>query len=403
MSNPESLSNGEIDPDLNNNIKEYEAKTKLIRFTYEEVLDATKHQDDKIGRFLTAIAFLTATAFALANLGQGEFLFRRFNYGHERPIHLTLFALTIFVLGVITTVLLLMSSFATPIRFPNLSREKDEGLIISKQPSTFYFNEIATLPLGKWEDRWFKNASTRLKKDTFVALVKETHNLSSRATLKYARMSEAASIFSLSLLAYAFSMLFIVLAANQKFAKNVPLNVTSPIYLDSQIRLYICLLFFSFLIIQLYVTFLEKNQAVNSIILRKRWNQIFLGKSVTIMLALYGLCMFTGASYPKWILDLEVSGSLVVHFLLSVAAEWFSRKEMRERAKKLSNWPIMGFAFELFIFVGIICLLILLDGYYHQLFLSVVLVSFVSVRTGLSPVLISLKRRREFYSDRSSA
>jgi hypothetical protein len=37
-------------------------RADLARKSYEEVLDATKHQDDKIGRFLTVIAFLTAAA-----------------------------------------------------------------------------------------------------------------------------------------------------------------------------------------------------------------------------------------------------------------------------------------------------------------------------------------------------
>ena len=39
-------------------------RLEFARHVYEEVLDATKHQDDKIGRFLAAIAFLFAGAVA---------------------------------------------------------------------------------------------------------------------------------------------------------------------------------------------------------------------------------------------------------------------------------------------------------------------------------------------------
>src|SRR5687767_12578535 len=57
---------------------EVEAKLQLIEFSYREVLDATKHQDDKIGRMLTSVAFLTAAAMALAALSSAQFLTRNF-------------------------------------------------------------------------------------------------------------------------------------------------------------------------------------------------------------------------------------------------------------------------------------------------------------------------------------
>src|SRR4051812_35004730 len=44
-----------------------EPPLQFARVAYAEVLDATKHQDDKIGRFLTAIAFLTAASLAFVN------------------------------------------------------------------------------------------------------------------------------------------------------------------------------------------------------------------------------------------------------------------------------------------------------------------------------------------------
>src|ERR1700723_3669088 len=44
---------------------------EYARLSYTEVLDATKHQDDKIGRLLTAVAFLTVAALAMVQFKLG--------------------------------------------------------------------------------------------------------------------------------------------------------------------------------------------------------------------------------------------------------------------------------------------------------------------------------------------
>jgi hypothetical protein len=44
------------------------ARVELSRHTYQEVLDATMHQDDKVGSLLAAIAFLIGGAIALGSL-----------------------------------------------------------------------------------------------------------------------------------------------------------------------------------------------------------------------------------------------------------------------------------------------------------------------------------------------
>ncbi|HQY32406.1 MAG TPA: hypothetical protein PLS68_00425, partial [Actinotalea sp.] len=56
-------------------------RLELLRETYKEVLDAVKHQDDKIGRLLTGLAFLTAATLAVAGLGGAEFVTRTFDVG----------------------------------------------------------------------------------------------------------------------------------------------------------------------------------------------------------------------------------------------------------------------------------------------------------------------------------
>ena len=61
---------------------EWEVRQRKLEFAkeaYAEVLDATKHQDDKVGRYLAALAFLTTGAIALL-LGEG-ILARDFGWG----------------------------------------------------------------------------------------------------------------------------------------------------------------------------------------------------------------------------------------------------------------------------------------------------------------------------------
>lgn len=65
------MTQGAAEPGANASVGDIcseEDRPKMIaraEFTYREVLDATKHQDDKVGRFLTAISFLTAGTVAV--------------------------------------------------------------------------------------------------------------------------------------------------------------------------------------------------------------------------------------------------------------------------------------------------------------------------------------------------
>src|SRR3712207_6746276 len=59
-----------------------------LQNSYKEVLDATKHQDDKIGRIFTGVAFLTAAALALANLNSAQFLTRQYTDTPNVPLAL---------------------------------------------------------------------------------------------------------------------------------------------------------------------------------------------------------------------------------------------------------------------------------------------------------------------------
>lgn len=188
-------------------------KAEMIRFTYEQVLDATKHQDDKIGRLLTVVAFLTAGALALANLGSAKKTSAVFVVP---PVNLPLgtICLTFFLLAIFMTVILLVTSFATPLRLPGREPKKErtkQTFVRDVETSQIYFSEIAKVSLDEWDDKWGAPEG-ELQNERFQSMIRETHNLSVRTNFKYDRTTEAVSVFSVALLFFGLAVSFACLA-----------------------------------------------------------------------------------------------------------------------------------------------------------------------------------------------
>src|SRR3712207_4221713 len=69
----------ESEPEKEDQDSSVEAEVlSLLESSYKEVLDAVKHQDDKIGRLFAGISFLTAASLAMANLGGSAYLSQRY-------------------------------------------------------------------------------------------------------------------------------------------------------------------------------------------------------------------------------------------------------------------------------------------------------------------------------------
>ena len=198
----------------------------MITASYAEVLDATKHQDDKIGQLLTSISFLTAAALALAALESSNFL--------TRPIAVTpyqlplaLIALVAFLAGVAWSVMLLLLSLSTPLRVPGLTRSRRSNptkWVRDIRASQIYFYEISKISVDQWEDKWSAPAED-LKRERFSSLVRETHNLGVRTSAKYDRTTEAVAVLSFSLLAFALSIIYVAIAvATPASAHTIVLN-----------------------------------------------------------------------------------------------------------------------------------------------------------------------------------
>lgn len=139
-----------------------DARVELLRTSYVELLDATKHQDDKVGRLLAATAFLTAASLALANLVAGRALPRRFMIHGELLPPLALLALATFLLSVVFSVIMLTYSIATPLTIPAFTGPSQRTT--GKEPSQIFFLEIAGVSLAEWQDKWSEgeHASPRI-------------------------------------------------------------------------------------------------------------------------------------------------------------------------------------------------------------------------------------------------
>lgn len=208
-----------IGADIADEPDEVDPKLELALFSYNEVLDATKHQDDKIGRMITGIAFLTAAALSLAALGGARFVTRSF-YVSPYYIPLGLITLIVFLVGVIFTVLLLLGSLATPLRIPGLGQEDEAERKRRRQQkwvrdvpvSQSYFYPISGVSVDRWVDKW-RGSVEDLKEERLESLIREIHNLAVRTTFKYNRGTEAVSALSFSLLTLGLAATFVSISA----------------------------------------------------------------------------------------------------------------------------------------------------------------------------------------------
>ena len=250
---PEPTKDFDDDPDLDN-------KLPLAVFSYHEVLDATKHQDDKIGRMITSIAFLTAAALSLAALSGAQFVTREF-YVSPYRLPLGLITLIVFLVGVIFTVLLLLASLATPLRVPGLGEEaesfrkrrRQQRWVADVESSQSYFYPISRVTVNDWVKKWQAPVED-LKEERLESLVREIHNLAVRTTFKYNRGTEAVSMLAFALLTLGLAAAFISISAAT--------TGDTPIVLDPIHRVIIGGLLGGYSALQLFVRVKYDNQEV---------------------------------------------------------------------------------------------------------------------------------------------
>ncbi|MCA1704190.1 MAG: hypothetical protein LC808_13365, partial [Actinobacteria bacterium] len=163
------------------------------RDAYSGVYDFIKHQDDKIGRFLTAIAFLVAGSVALL----GNDLVRRTRFRMTSTVALPLsgILLTLFLVLALVTLVILFSSLG-----PNSTHP-------AGSPSLLFFEPIASENETDWEGYWITKQSDALNVRLYHEYVLHTRQLALNAEFKVHRNNEARFFITLATTAFAIGAL----------------------------------------------------------------------------------------------------------------------------------------------------------------------------------------------------
>lgn len=214
-----------------------EYRRRLLKESYDEILAATTHQDDKVGRLITSSAFLTAASLALAGLGSASGLKRTYDVlgaGQNVALALWVFSGYLVCIGLATT--LFVQAISTPLRIPAFvptampSKDSDAD---HRPVSMFYFYPISGATLQEWRAQWRGADSTDLANQYEDDLLRETHNLAVRADYKYSRSNEGVAFLSLAILLFLCSAVLILRA----FADASPGGPPQPVDLLTRLAL----------------------------------------------------------------------------------------------------------------------------------------------------------------------
>lgn len=237
-------------------------KLRLIKESFSEVLDATKHQDEKIGRFLTAIAFLTTGGITL--LFRGDLIAARFEVGATRwpgggSYPFLAWSTLAFFACILTSVMLLLISLSTPLQLQQRKKPRSD-----LTGSRLFFGYIGRETRADWAERWHGPSASEIEAELFKQYISETHNLSERAKLKYAHTDEAAALFIFSLL---FLGTAVVLAVDVGLASSSGSTAglrVSGVAITEALRFVLGSIFAGHAFTQLYAAHNKEQQSVQS-------------------------------------------------------------------------------------------------------------------------------------------
>jgi hypothetical protein len=171
---------------------EWKARAEIFEHSYDEVLAATKHQDDKLARSLTAIAFLTAAGVSIFNAVR-----------ETTPVLLDGQELSVqaffFIVFLVAVVLAVAASLAAigPTRHYG---EGGEGW-----KSLLFYPHIAQDP--EWND-YLEKTPEELQRMLAENFHQEARSIAKRVPYKMARSREAAAFITVATMALALLGIF---------------------------------------------------------------------------------------------------------------------------------------------------------------------------------------------------
>ena len=321
-----------------------DARLEMLRQSYNEVLDATKHQDDKIGRLFTGVSFLTAAALALANLGDPRYLSQKYTE-LSMPFQLPplgIMALAAYLVLVIICVMLLINSLATPLRVPGgKSEPKRVPVPWAGDPkinaSQIFFFSIAKYSVNEWSRKWTATP-LELKRELTASLINENHNLAVRTQFKYGRTSEAISVFNLALLFLSLTVVFGATAAASNVAAG---NGLAVIDFPTPARVVASMTFGLYLFFQLQSSIRYSRQTVDEL-LERDW----LGYGFALAAAAWITLLALGAQWVDCERILIVGAWAVASSLLLV------RTYRTKQSTRRGSWVVVVIGALLSLFVS---------------------------------------------------
>jgi hypothetical protein len=377
------------DQDAPKDPTEIDKKSELLKGTFDEVLDATKHQDDKVGRLLTTVAFLTAASLGFAGLSQGEWIAQSFSVPPYQA-RLGLVMLAVFLLGVVFTVVLLLSSLATPLRLPGFAERSPAARMrwVNDVPaSQLYFLEIAGVSVEEWRHKW-QASNERLEQERLETLVRETHNLAVRTSSKYDRFNEAVAVLSVALLSFAVSAALVAFAAGQ----DPPVEVLE---LGAWHRLVLAVIVAGYCGSQLVVRVRSTRPSVDDSFPADAQSRIGNGLFALLLpLAVGFVVLVRDPGWPGAVaIAALVTGCYLAYWLSSTPDRGAARTRSRRR-RAVGLAIAAGY--------GALAVPAVAHGHYAgQLLVAAMGVLVLLVPTAVAPVLVMRTRRRE-YRERST-
>jgi hypothetical protein len=167
---------------------------------YQGLLDETKHQDDKIGRFLTVIAFLIAGALVFTS---PEVLQARYAVGATH-LRLPAIALITFLVLVVLSVLLYVLAIAPPLTIPSPPAARP-----GSARSHLFFLLIARETKWSWDQLW-DASDEELERQLLREYQREALNIAQRVNQKFERLNDASALFMVALLFFLLSTVLAV-------------------------------------------------------------------------------------------------------------------------------------------------------------------------------------------------
>lgn len=193
----------------------WEAKGRVFEKSYDEVLAALKHQDDKLNRTLTAIAFLTAAGVAIFANVAGKSAPSRFT--GELAVQATTFFFIVFLVSVVFALVFALAAIGPSEALPRLAWSSPPPRTADGTwPSLLFYARILNdAAWGSYVNRdvlWLEEALAR-------AFHEESRNLAQRVDFKVARSRESGAFVQLAVLSLSLLGIFSVghLSLNAKW------------------------------------------------------------------------------------------------------------------------------------------------------------------------------------------